>query len=84
MLVVGLTGGIGSGKSTAANLFAALQISVVDADKIAYELTSPGESAFNEIVNDIGKEILTDNRTTINRKRLREIVFNNLPKRGWL
>ena len=83
MLTIGLTGGIGSGKSTVANLFEALGAPVVDADKISREITQPNGIAFDAIVNHFGKKIITADGT-LNRNKLREIVFNNLKEKKWL
>lgn len=76
MRVYGLTGGIGSGKSTVARLFREEKIPVVDADRISREITSPGKPAYIEIVGRFGEEILSpDGR--IDRKMLGAIVFAN-------
>ena len=76
MRVFGLTGGIGSGKSTVARLFREEKIPVVDADRISREITSPGKPAYIEIVGRFGKEILSpDGR--IDRKMLGAIIFAN-------
>ncbi|MDO8703567.1 MAG: dephospho-CoA kinase [Sulfuricaulis sp.] len=76
MLRIGLTGGIGSGKSTVAALFATRGVPVIDTDEIAHRLSQPGQAAFDEIVRDFGEGILDENRR-IDRNRLRERVFNN-------
>ncbi|QTS83761.1 dephospho-CoA kinase [Coxiella endosymbiont of Amblyomma nuttalli] len=83
MLRIGLTGGLGSGKSTVANYFAALKVSVIDADKLASELTQPDQEAFKKIVGHFGKEILT-NHGLLNRSKLRILVFRSLKERLWL
>jgi dephospho-CoA kinase len=82
-LVVGLTGGIGSGKSTIANLFAAHGVAIIDTDILARELTQPAKPAFNAIIEQFGSEILLANEQ-LNRKALREIVFADPAKRLWL
>jgi dephospho-CoA kinase len=82
MLVIGLTGGMGSGKSTVAKLFSERGIPIVDADIISRELTQPHKVAFKEIVAHFGDEILDNN--TLNRKKLRKIVFENAKQRRWL
>lgn len=74
MLIIGLTGGIGSGKSTAARYFAELGVPVVDADRIARELVEPGRPALDEIVQAFGTGIL-DARGRLRRDTLRHIVF---------
>ena len=73
--VVGLTGGIGSGKSSAAEEFARLGATVVDADLIAHELTGQGGAALAQIERLFGKDFLESN--ALNRKKMREHVFSN-------
>lgn len=74
MLRVGLTGGIGSGKSTVATLFARHGAPVIDTDEIAHELLAPGQVAHAEIVAAFGREIL-DTHGNIDRAQLRHRVF---------
>ena len=74
MLIVGLTGGIVSGKSTVAQMFKQLGAEIIDADKIARAVVQPGERAWENIVHYFGKEVLQDNKE-INRKELAKIVF---------
>ena len=74
--VIGLTGGIGSGKSTVAAMFRELGAAVVDADKLARRVVEPGSGALAEIVERFGPEILTGDGE-LDRKRLGEIVFND-------
>lgn len=76
MLRVGLTGGIGSGKTTVAGLFTRHGAPVVDTDEIAHRLVGPGQPALTDIVTAFGKEIL-DARGAIDRTRLRQRVFAN-------
>jgi dephospho-CoA kinase len=73
MLKIGLTGGIGCGKTTVANLFAAKGVPVLDADQIARELVEPGQPALDAIVRAFGGDFLEAGR--LNRAKLREIVF---------
>lgn len=74
MWAVGLTGGIGSGKSTVAGLFAALGVPVIDTDVIARDLTAPGAAALNEIRAAFGEMVMrTDG--TLDRAALRRRVF---------
>jgi dephospho-CoA kinase len=81
MRVFGLTGGIGSGKSTVARLFREEKIPVVDADRISREITSPGKPAYIDIVGRFGEEILLpDGR--IDRKMLGAIIFADPGKRA--
>jgi dephospho-CoA kinase len=74
MLVVGLTGGIGAGKSTVARLFAARGVEVFDADQVAHRLMEPGQPAFKPLVRAFGADILgADGR--LDRAALRRRVF---------
>ena len=79
-LVIGLTGGIASGKSTVSAMFTDMGITVIDADIEARLAVEPGEEAYNEIVSHFGHDILEED-TTINRPKLGEIIFNNEEKR---
>lgn len=83
MLKVGLTGGIGSGKSEAARLFAELGAPVIDADEIAHQLVEPGSAALDEIVRQFGQSCL-NNDGRLNRSALAEIVFNDTNKKQQL
>lgn len=74
MLLVGLTGGIGSGKSTVARLLAARGAVIVDADEVARHVVEPGQPAFERLVERFGPEIVgTDGR--LDRARLAELAF---------
>jgi dephospho-CoA kinase len=75
-LVVGLTGGIGSGKSAAAEAFEKLGATVVDTDAIAHELTGPGGAAVAEISRQFGKAFI-DATGAMDRKRMRDLVFTD-------
>ncbi len=79
-LVVGLTGGIGSGKSAAADEFARLGATVVDTDAIAHELTGPGGAAIPEVRRLFG-DTLVDAAGAMDRKRMREMVFADAKKK---
>src|SRR5437773_484564 len=83
MLVIGLTGGIGSGKSTVAALFAKQDIPIIDADVLAKELTTPDKPAFSAIAKHFGQAILQTNGT-LDRVKLRELIFSNASQRLWL
>ncbi|MGH8195158.1 MAG: dephospho-CoA kinase [Woeseiaceae bacterium] len=71
---IGLTGGIASGKTTVADLFAAKGMPVIDTDAIAREVVRPGRPALDAIVRLFGKDIL-DEKGRLRRRRLRELVF---------
>ena len=75
MLIIGLTGGIGSGKSSVAERFAALDVPVIDADHIAHEIVSVGQPALQQIADIFGQQFLNDDGT-LNRARLRGHVFS--------
>jgi len=81
--VVGLTGGIGSGKTTVADHFARLGIALVDTDLIARELVAPGERALAQIVAHFG-ETLQQADGTLDRAALRQRVFAQPEERRWL
>ena len=73
--VIGVTGPIGSGKSTVLRILEELGAEVIDADKVAHEVMEPGGRAYDAVVAEFGREILLpDGR--IDRKRLAQVVFN--------
>ncbi|RLA02936.1 MAG: dephospho-CoA kinase [Gammaproteobacteria bacterium] len=75
-MVVGLTGGIGSGKTTVANGFSKLGVPVIDADQLAHELVEPGQIALDEIISTFGPEALTtDGR--LDRNYMRQQIFSD-------
>ncbi|BCX87885.1 dephospho-CoA kinase [Methylomarinovum tepidoasis] len=76
MLKIGLTGGIGSGKSTVARLFQRHGVPVIDTDEIARDLVRPGRPALRALVDAFGPDILTADGE-LDRARLREIAFND-------
>jgi dephospho-CoA kinase len=80
---VALTGGIACGKSTVANLFAALGASLVDTDLLAREVVLPGSSLLREIARHFGAKILSDDGS-LNRQELRERIFADPAERKWL
>ena len=79
-LAIGLTGGIGSGKSTVAELFRAHDIHVIDADKIAWELVQPGSVLLGKISDTFGKQLIGRDGS-LDRRQLRQIVFADPDKR---
>lgn len=76
MLIVGLTGGIGSGKSVVTKRFDELGVPVIDADDIAHALVEPDQPVLQRIVSEFGADLLTA-EGTLNRPRLRKLVFEN-------
>jgi dephospho-CoA kinase len=83
MHVIGLTGGVGSGKTTVANLFAEYGAPVIDADQIARELVEPGQPALQRITQVFGGEILNGDGA-LDRKKLRDLIFRDSVKRKQL
>lgn len=81
--MVGLTGGIASGKSTVARFFAELGIPVVDADRIAREVVEPGSEGLRDIVAEFGEDVLAPDGT-LDRKKLAAIVFGDAEARAKL
>ncbi len=73
-ITIGLTGGIGSGKSTAAKILAELGAPAIDADKVGHEIYQPGTPAYRELIDAFGEGILASDRT-IDRRKLGPIVF---------
>lgn len=82
-LIIGLTGGIGSGKSEASNRFIARGIQVVDADIVAREVVAQGKPALAEITAHFGADIL-DDAGNLNRAKLRAIIFADPAEKHWL
>ncbi|RDB42132.1 dephospho-CoA kinase [Halomonas sp. DQ26W] len=86
-MIIGVTGGIASGKSTVARAFAALGAPWVDADDVAREVVEPGEPALAEIAErysrEEGRPVLQEDGS-LNRRALREIVFADPAERKWL
>jgi dephospho-CoA kinase len=83
MLVVGLTGGIGSGKTTVANLFAKLGAPVIDADEQARLFTKPDSPVFMDIIDHFDEPLLQEDGT-LDRSLLRQIIFAQPDQRHWL
>lgn len=82
-LIIGLTGGIGSGKSEVSHRFQALGITLVDADTVARDVVMPGQPALESIHTHFGTDILLSDGS-LNRARLREIIFTNPEEKEWL
>ena len=80
MLVIGVTGGLGTGKSSVARMFGDLGASVIDADAVAHEVMEPKRLAWRAIVRPFGRGILNQDET-INRARLAERVFRDAQAR---
>ncbi len=80
MLVVGLTGGIGSGKSTFAALLAERGAQIIDADLLGRDALRPGEPAWHSVVDTFGDEVLVEHSMQIDRKKLASVVFNDKKK----
>jgi dephospho-CoA kinase len=83
MLVIGLTGGIGSGKSTVAKAFAKQGITIIDTDEIAREVVAPKTPGLKKIAAHFGRDIL-DKNGELQRKKLAAIVFAKPAERRWL
>lgn len=83
MLKIGLTGGIGCGKTTVGKLFEQAGVPVIDADDIAHRLVEPGQPALKAIVSVFGDNILT-NDGSLSRAQLRDIVFSDSEKKNQL
>ena len=83
MLRIGLTGGIGSGKSTVAKMFQELEIDIIDADVIARNLTAKNSPLLTLIQNHFGSTILKADGL-LNRELLRELIFKNAEDKSWL
>ncbi len=80
---VGLTGGIASGKSTVANLFADLGVTIIDTDVIAREVVAPGSPLLPKIAEHFGRDVLAADGS-LDRRALRQRVFADPAERQWL
>lgn len=83
MLTIGLTGGIGSGKSTVAKLFSEHGVTIIDADVIARQLTEKNTEYYQKIIAYFGKKIVNPDGS-LDRQRLRDKIFKNSQQREWL
>jgi dephospho-CoA kinase len=79
-LLVGLTGGIATGKSTVSSMLRALGAEIIDADLLAREVVEPGRPAWHEIVAEFGHDVVSPDRT-LDRKKLGAVVFTNPERR---
>ena len=82
-LVVGLTGGIGSGKTTVANGFSALGVPVIDTDQLSRELVEPGQPALDEIISTFGTEATTADGH-LDRNYMRQLIFTDSTRKSQL
>lgn len=81
-MIIGITGNSGSGKTYVSKILAEkLGYKLIDADKIVYKLSMPGEKFYSEIVNTFGEEVLNDDKT-LNRKLIADIIFNSKQKKN--
>ncbi len=83
MIVIGVTGGVGTGKSTVAGMLKQCGAAVVDADVIAHQAMEPKRLVWREIVRAFGREVLNQDET-VNRRRLAAVVFRDSPRRKQL
>ncbi|MHB8844552.1 MAG: dephospho-CoA kinase [Nitrospirota bacterium] len=83
MLIVGLTGGIASGKSLVSRVLRDLGAHVIDADKIVHDLLGAGQDACREVAHHFGPDILQPDGS-IDRRKLGDIIFNHPEERAWL
>jgi dephospho-CoA kinase len=80
---IGLTGGIASGKSTVANLFAALGVPIVDTDLLSREVVAPGSPLLRQITDHFGMQVQSSDGT-LDRQELRKRIFADPEQRNWL
>jgi len=83
MLIVGLTGGIATGKSTVAEMFVSLGAYIVDTDRISRQIVEPGSAGLQQVVDCFGREILAADNS-LDRKKLGAVVFSSPEKRKML
>ncbi len=82
-MIIGLTGGIGSGKTAVSDIFQKLGINIVDADLASRVVVEKGKESLKKISEHFGEDILTK-EGELNRSKLREIIFNSEEKKLWL
>jgi len=78
-VAIGITGSIGTGKSTISKMFKELGASLIDYDQLAHDVVEPGRPAYEAVVKEFGKGVLSADKT-LNRNKLGEIVFNDKEK----
>lgn len=83
-LIIGVTGGIGSGKTAATDRFMALGIDVIDADRLSREVVKPGSPALQAIASHFGTDTVMTDEGQLNRRALRQIIFNDHDAKKWL
>ncbi|MBZ0059096.1 MULTISPECIES: dephospho-CoA kinase [unclassified Leclercia] len=81
--IVALTGGIGSGKSTVADAFSRLGVTIIDADILARQVVEPGTPALRAIAEHFGNDTIAPDGT-LNRRKLRERIFAHPEEKAWL
>ena len=82
-MIIGLTGGIGSGKTAVSDTFKSLGIDIIDADVSSRSVVEKGQPALEDIHDHFGDDIL-DSENNLDRAKLREIIFQNPEERSWL
>ena len=82
-MIIGLTGGIGSGKTAVSDTFKSLGIDIIDADVSSRSVVKKGQPALDDIKAHFGDDIL-DSENSLDRAKLREIIFKNPDERIWL
>ena len=82
-MIIGLTGGIGSGKTAVSDTFKSLGINIIDADVSSRSVVKKGQPALDDIKSHFGDDIL-DSENSLDRAKLREIIFKNPDERIWL
>ncbi|TFH71717.1 dephospho-CoA kinase [Gammaproteobacteria bacterium LSUCC0112] len=83
-VVIGITGGIGSGKTAATDRFANLGVDIVDADLMSREVVKPGSPALTAIATRFGADRILLADGSLNRRELRHIIFNDAEQKAWL
>ena len=83
MLVIGLTGGIASGKTTISNLFESLGVPIIDTDIVSRAQLDVGQPGYEKVVEKLGDSILLED-SNINRRQMRQLIFSNENLKSWL